>query len=73
MAIAAAEPPAPNLLAMSAIEIPISRLKKQAISTRTLRRNRNNVTTRPMYTKNSILWQFSEEPVISEQWSVGRK
>jgi hypothetical protein len=32
MAIAMAEAPTPNLLAISAIEIPISRLKKQAIS-----------------------------------------
>jgi len=32
MAIATAEAPTPNLLAISAIEIPISRFKKQAIS-----------------------------------------
>ncbi len=32
MAIAIAEVPTPNLLAISAIEIPISRLNKQAIS-----------------------------------------
>ena len=32
MAIAIAEAPTPNFLAISAIEIPISRLNKQAIS-----------------------------------------
>ena len=32
MAITTAEAPTPNLLVISAIEIPISRLKKQAIS-----------------------------------------
>jgi hypothetical protein len=32
IAMAMAEVPTPNLLAISAIEIPISRLKKQAIS-----------------------------------------
>jgi len=36
MTIATAEAPTPNLLAIGAIEIPISRLKKQAISALTL-------------------------------------
>ena len=43
MAIATAEAPTRNLLVISAIEIPISRLKKQAISGRTLGRIRGAV------------------------------
>lgn len=44
MAITTAEAPTPNLLVISAIEIPISRLKKQAISARTLGRIRGAVS-----------------------------
>lgn len=43
MAIATAEAPTPNLLAIPAIEIPISRLKKQPIAGCTLGRIRGVV------------------------------